>query len=385
MNSVYFNMPLDQPRTAWEFLYMIGSMSQDNPEFFLRNTERLAIGGTDRVAVLTQNSVRPACVVIRDELLGTIILLAGTQGALHVAQLVNGWLSPGGSIRASGACPAFENAALDILGNLPPGLIDNTNVVRIFGYSYGGATGQVIADELANNLRNPLVSCVSFASPRPGNTDFQRRMSRIPNVRWFADDDPVRFMPPHVPEVPSALYFLQPALWEGMDTQVQCPRGMQIEANGNITVTEGNPTRLHAVIPSIIRWITDDQGFQSILHSRESYMSRFVRAIELEPPVIIPPGPVQPEQPVRINVGEAAHWEAEAEADVIAAPSLALPAGQPVTLNRIPQVSPLRYKRKKQGRIWTVQLAGVVVAIGPGKKRAGQLARHFNRTAVVTP
>jgi len=385
MNAVYFNMPMDAPRTAWEFLYMIGSMTQDNPEFFLRNTDRLAIGGTDRVVVLSQTSVRPACVVIRDDLLGTIILLSGTQGVLHVAQLVNGWLNPGGSIRASGACPAFENAALDILGALPNGLIDNTNVVRIFGYSYGGATGQVMADELANNLRNPLVSVCTFASPRPGNLDFQRRMARIPNVRWFADDDPVRFMPPHVPEVPSALYFLQPALWEGMDTQIQCPTGRQIEADGNITSTEGNPTRLHAVVPSIINWITDAYGFQSVNHARETYMSRMVRAIEREAPVIIPPNPPAPERPVVINVGEAAYWEAQAEADVVAAPTLALPAGQPVTLARIARATPLRYKRKKQGRIWTVQLNSVVVAVGPGKKRAGQLARQFNRAAVVQP
>jgi len=379
--NFYFREPLKSPRLAYEILTLIGSMSEADPVAWLRGFERASISPNDQVSYLEQNSVRPACVTIRDELLGTIVLISGTQGALHVQQLVAGWLNPGGSIRASGACPAFENAALDILSSLPAQSIDNSNIVRIFGYSYGGATGQVMADELANNQRNRYVDCCSFASPRPGNIDFQSRMSRIPNVRWFADDDPVRFMPPHVPEVPSALYFLAIPLWQGMDTQVQCPTGMQLEANGNITETEGNPTRLHSVIPSIYNWITDTEGFQSVNHARENYMRRLSTAIQNAIDPVKPPDAPPPERPAVIVGSAVTFWREEAETDVVASPTLTLPPGQTVAVTVQSVASTLRYRRKKQGRIWTVQYDGVVVAVGPGKRRAGQIARAMNRAA----
>jgi len=383
MNDTYFNLPLNSPRLAVEGLTLVQSMREVDPVAWLRGLERLRLLNTDEAHYLEQTSVRPACVTLKDPFAGSLILLSGTQGTLHTSQLIGGWNNPGGSVRASGANPAFENAALNILEELPASAINREAPIRIFGYSYGGATGQVLADELFNNLRARYVGCCSFGSPRPGNVDFQRRMERIPNVRWFCDNDPVRFMPPHVTEVPSALYFLAPSLWRGMDTQVQCRVGFQLEADGNISQTEGEPTVLHAVVPSILNWITDTNGFRSLNHAPENYLRRLALNIQeggqVERPVVTD----APEQPAVISPADREWLLRQAELDVIASPELTVPPGGTITVTVLDRATPSRYRRKKQGRVWTVQLDGVIVAVGPGKRRAGQIARVMNRAALL--
>jgi len=127
MIRTIFQLPLASPRLAWEALNMIGSMTQDDPIAWLKQIERLGITNADKTAYLAQSSTRPACVVLNDEILGTIILLSGTEGALHVPILVNGWLTPGMSSEGNGANPAFQVAVTDILHNLPEGIIHAQN------------------------------------------------------------------------------------------------------------------------------------------------------------------------------------------------------------------------------------------------------------------
>lgn len=382
MRDAVLNTPGTDPRLAHTAMIMIGSLSVSDPADYLRNLVGLDLRPTDSVAVLEQNAIRPACAVIKDPHAGTVFCLAGTQGALHVPQLVSGWLNNDGAVRGNGANPAFENAMTDILENLPQGAWSPQLPIRIFGYSYGGAVAQVLACELQNNLRIGGVDCVTFGSPRPGNERFRTNMSRVRHARYYCDNDPVRFIPPRVTEVPTLLYYQAISLWEGMNTQVQTLGGRQVEENGNIAITEGEPTRLHTVIPSILRWISDAEGFQSVFHGHANYLNRLAAAIRAEvvaQPVVDPPAP---EREVRINIGNAAYWEEQARVDVVADPQATLSAGATVTLTRLDAALPLRYVRRKVNRIWVVKLGEEVVAVGPGKRRAGAIARAMNRAAL---
>jgi pimeloyl-ACP methyl ester carboxylesterase len=383
VNIAFMNTPATNPRLIYDLLGLCQSMSYADPEAFLRSVQSLQLVSTDRVRWSTQTNVKTASVFIRSEW-GTLVLLSGTQGTLHLAQLVSGWENPGAAIRGNGANPAFENAMLATLETLPGGAIRPDYPVRIFGYSYGGAVGQVMADEFQNNLRFEDVECISVASPRAGTVDFQRRMSRVRNTRWFADNDPVRFMPPHIDEVPSVATMTLARTWRGMDTQVQSPTGFQIEADGNITQTEGNPTVLHSVFLSIFQWCFDIGGFQSVNHAAEEYRRRLSLGIMREIPVVRPATPAPLERPANISIGQAAYYEEQGRVDIAADPAATLQPGTPVTVGRFVPTSRVRYKRKKQGGIWVVVLGSDVVAVGPGKRRAGSIARSMNRVASVS-
>lgn len=382
MNDVLFQLQGNNPRLAFQALTMIGSMTQANPEAFLRDMPNVGLLNSDSVYVLTQNGFRPACVVCRDPFAGNIILLSGTQGSLHLSELIAGWQNPEGSNRANGANPAFQHAVENILGDLPANAINHSLPTRIWGYSYGGAVAQVMGDEFANNLRDQFVSVMTFASPRPGNSRFQQRMARVQNWRWFGDNDPVRFMPPHVPEVPSMLHFISPSLFNGMDTQVQCPHGLQIEEDGHIAVTEGNPTRTHAVLTSIVNWCLDIEGFQSVNHARETYLHRLSLAIQNEQVPVAAGADIRPDEPDTLSSGQTGYWSEQGLQDIVADPQITVAPGETINIVRTDRANPLRYRRRRRGRLWVVEYNGDVVAVGPGKRRAGQLARSFNRAAL---
>lgn len=382
MNNAIFNLPMTDPRLNYNMLQIIEGMFAASPENDMRQNAYLQLTPHDEIHFFTQNAVRPNCAIISTDF-ANLILLSGTSGLLHVEQLYNGWNDPGSAVYASGACRAFENAALDILAIHTPEMLGNTTHTRIFGHSYGGAVGEVMMDYLCNVRDFSNVQCASYGAPRPGTAVFQQRMERLSNTRWFTGDDPVRFIPPHLDEAPSAVLFAPAQLWRGMNQQVQCPSGWELQSDGRIVSTEGNPTRTHAVFTSVASWIADAGGFRSEEHSPRAYMNRLGAAIQSR--FVVPPKVRSPrvEEPLTVRPRETAVFESEGEADVAADPTINLMPGTQIIVDQVRGPQRDRYKRRKRGRIWTVEFRGEVVAVGPGKRRAGQIAKRLNRSALM--
>jgi hypothetical protein len=381
MNESVFTQSRTDPRFVYEALSYVKTMHGSNPAAELRGFASLGLVPTNQVVVAQQSSVRPMAVFCKDQF-GVLVLLAGTQGLLHVSQLINGWENPNAAVNGSGCNVAFENAVYSLLNELPTGFLFPEQRVRIVGYSYGGAVGQCLADLLQNVRGYRNVDCLSVASLRPGTQVFQRRMQTIRHTRWWAELDPVRWIPPHINEVPSLLTVCASKTWRGMDTQVQTPEGYGIYEEGQILHSEGEPTRLHSVIFSLASWVTDNEGFQSVNHAIDTYRDLVFKAIVASSPVTTPPSPPPLDRPANITIGQAAFWQEQGVADMVADPGATQQPGQMILVERLDRSLPSRYKRRKVGSVWTVQLDGLVVAVGPGKRRAGQIARSMNRAAI---
>lgn len=315
---------------------------------------------------------------------GLALFANGTDGRLtHKLNLIEGYIGLGQGLAGSGANVAFVREANEILNWIPPNINHDTTRLYLFGHSYGAGGLMAIAHRAILLATGQGVSCITYGIPRYGSILACRFMARREFVRWYCSDDAVRWLPPHADEVPSLYAVLDSDLTRGMDLTCAVPWGYGLYPNGRVLQDEGEPGRTHAVALSLLAYMGGN-GFGSYTHSIDEYSRRFQLA-ELALPGIPKriDTNVPTEQPLVLNAAAERHWRNEGVADI----------NTGVTTNTLPPtdftVAPpgtartVRYRRRKRGRIWTVEYAGVVVAIGPGKRRAGVIARRLNRTRAV--
>lgn len=308
------------------------------------------------------------------------IFCAGTSGTIHVSGLIRAWTLRDGTNMASGICQQLDNAARNIINRLPVGWFLNLSTLYLCGHSYGGGVVQGIALNMPPQTPRTRIRIVSYGSLRPGNRGAQSRLSVLENIRYWAQRDPVRYMPPHTTEVPSLNYLLPVALTRGMDSQVQAPEGVELLDNGIQNFAEGNPVSDVGVSVSLLDWVADQSGFRSVYHSVSNYSHLF--ALSIAYPAVLTPPTSRPrmEQPEILTARQRIAAERVGELELIR--DATNPLG--VTLNA-PIIRPLpgsnlRYQRRRFGQVWAVEYDGAVVAIGPGKRQAGVMARRFNLT-----
>lgn len=304
---------------------------------------------------------------------------AGTSGSIHVPNLIAGWENPyDGPYSERGLSGAFGKAVATYISRLPSGFFASFERAFLIGHSFGGAVAQALAVVMRGQIQ-PETRVWSYGSPRPGRVAMQTWLSGVTNTRFYGSDDPVRYIPPHSTENPALAYLTSTNLVQGMDVQVQPPTGWEINELGEIRRYEGNPNVLTAVGLNVASWILDEYGLRSEYHSLAKYRDRFniayVNSTPPKPPVS--PNPV--EAPEVLTVRERLQNDVVGEQMLIRDATDPAGATAAVEIPTAPMGSPARYKRKKMGRIWVVQYDGETVAVGPGKRRAGQLARKWNK------
>jgi hypothetical protein len=175
--------------------------------------------------------------------------------------------------------------------------------------------------------------------------------------------------------------FANTSLVIGCNRQVQTPIGYRIDRLGGIIPDGGDPTVLHAVGLSIINWCTDDNGFRSVNHAAAEYRRRFQQALPIKPD-----GPSRPATQQEETIGTIRPREVVAQQEM-AMPLIEAALNNPASplnaeIRNMPATVPaIRFKRRKDGSIWVVKYGDQVVDVGPKKRRAGQLARRYNRLA----
>jgi len=380
MNTLTWQGKVTDPLMNLRNCQALATLYGSNPTMYLRSALLGVIESNDEIGFRGLDAVCPPtawCISGGS----CAVWCAGTSGRIHVPQLLAGWNSVYDDWQTSyGASGAFYNAGRLLIDTIGPDALAGVNKYYLFGHSYGGACMQAMA-AILRSAGNPDMRIWSYGSPRPGLFRLGTILSSATNTRFYADNDPVRFIPPHSSEVPSLTALDNWDLVRGCNTQVQCPNGWQLEADGRMVETEGNPTVLHAVAMSIIDWCMDLNGFRSVNHALGNYIARFQAAYTTLNPVVdvetSRPREVeevltirQREQIVDVgirDVNTVLHQEPNLNTDYV--------------VPQLPRNSPLRFKRRKVGRIWGVKFGTDVVALGPGKRHAGKLARAFNRAA----
>jgi len=380
MKTEFFKRPANDPAMNHSICTALQIPYAANPTGNIRILFPDIVETTDSVTFLALDTTIPPTLIIKGP--GKVWLLAGgTSGPIHIPRLIESWENPQSGPHANlGLCPAFAAAGRAWIDRMPTGFFADVDEFFLCGHSYGGACAQALG-VILRSASEATIRMWSYGAPRTGSFVCQTLLRAMHNTRFFADNDPVRFIPPHSNEMPTLFYLASNILTNGMNKMIQGPTGWQLEANGHIAQTEGISTDLHQVAFSVAAWCADYSGFRSVNHALPAYIERFSQAAALGPVVPQPGAPAKPEEAYVVTPSRSRLLESTAETALEA--DAVSPTGQnrQVQIPQIPFDSPLRYRRRKVGNIWGVVFAGEVVAIGPGKRRAGILARRFNRTA----
>jgi len=353
---------------------------EENPIFGIRTALFPYTSTQDTFYWIPMTATRVNTIVI-DGGEDCMIFFSGTSGTTHIVTLMESWANiDDTSMQAAGVCPAFASGWLDTVAALPHLFFTKFKNVYLIGHSYGGAIAQAGAIAL-RSFGYKTLRIWTYGSPRPGNRTMQGLLGQMENTRFFGDDDPVRYIPPHEDEAPALCYLTPRAIVDGCNTQVQARTGWQIDATGHITEYEGQATVLAPVSMNIAGWCAEKHGFRSVFHGLPIYISRFnvnhINNYQNKPP--IKPNPLG--APTELNSGRRRFYDELAIQELRADAVSTTGASASYVVPQLPVDSPLRYKRKKEGAIWVVDYAGYTVAVGPGKRKATQLARRWNRAA----
>jgi pimeloyl-ACP methyl ester carboxylesterase len=362
-------------------VFCLRTLYNPNP---IQNVRQILYGKTEESDVYTFNGltdVHPPYLVISWNG-AAMIFIGGTSGQIHIQRLLNGWTNPNdGPGTEFGIMPAFGLAARSIIDAVGPEQFAGVERFYILGHSYGGAVAQALGVML-RPIATRGVKVWSYGAPRTGTARLQTFLGTMTNTRFFADNDPVRFIPPHSDESPILTLLDNWPLVRGCNQQVQSPTGYEIQANGIIVQTEGNPTVLHAVATSVANWVADANGFRSVNHGLENYQQRFEAAEAIVGNFVLPGPGVKREEPLNITSAERERIKAAGVLQMrndLAQPD---PVLNNFAVGPMPAGSTLRYVRRRVGSVWGVKYGTEVVAIGPGKRAARRMAREFNRATV---
>jgi hypothetical protein len=378
MNQLFWSRPPLSPELNYDLANLLSFMYDPDPTFPFRAALTPAQKSGLTLRYVLPTSVIPP-VMFCSNTWGLTIMVGGTSGQMHVNELFQGWNNPNhGPDAQYGASGGFAHAARDIIALNEPDFIMSQPNIYLVGHSYGGACCQALAMLLFQS-RSSLRGVWSYGSPRPGTSVMQRIMSSIPNYRWYNDDDPVRWIPPHSDEASILDTFSTASLVAGCNQQVQTATGFKLDRLGDSVADPGDPTVLHQVALSVLNWVTDTHGFRSVNHGAAEYRRRFQLSLPIKPNGPAIPRAQVEEVPGTIRPREIAAQQEEAmpviEAQLRVSDS---PLNQEI--RSVPRkVDSTRYKRRKLGGIWVVVHGAEVVDVGPKKRRAGQLARRYNR------
>ncbi len=353
-------------------------MYDPDPVYAVRSLLGPAIAANLAISFLNPTSVIPPTMMLTTPW-GVTILVGGTSGQMHLNEMLQGWNNENlGPDVAYGASGCFAHAARVIVDSLGAPEILSGNNLYLVGHSYGGAVAQGLAT-LLMNASAPIRGIWSYGAPRPGTTVLQSRIGMLPHYRWFNDDDPVRWIPPHTEESTLVDMIGNTSLAIGCNRQVQTSTGYQIDRLGDSRPDAGEPTVLHAVGLSVINWCLDNHGFRSVNHSPLEYRRRFQLALPIKPN-----GPARPQSQPQEPTGTLRPREVEVQQEA-AVPIIQSQIADPNSklseeVRAYPDYVPkLRYVRRRAGKIWVVKYGSFVVDVGPGKRAAGRKARARNK------
>jgi hypothetical protein len=308
------------------------------------------------------------------------IWINGTDNYLQTAGLVTGYLSGKLGEYGFGECYYFSVGAKQILSLLGDEFFNGITNIWINAHSHGAGIASVMALELDLRMQKE-VKLTTFGCPRPGNYQCQRALASIAPIRIFASNDPVPYTPPHTGEAYTLAVILSDSTARLLNQQVQPPTGIILSSGGVLVQQESGEYPNQGAILSLLNWATGVQCYGSPDHDISRYLALLQLAVSLIPPLILPV-PVadytQPEERTRRRANAE-----ERQGEAILAADAENPAGQTQTyqVQPVPATQPRPYRKAKRGGIWVVLFHGEVVAVGPGKRRAGSLARKFNRAA----
>lgn len=216
------------------------------------------------------------------------------------------------------------------------------------------------------------ISVLSFGAPRPGPSRLADSISTVDVARWMGYNDPVPCVPPRQNQAPIAFVILSAQAALNWNRYVHPHGGLVLAQDGTTVDADVPPIASSGIQTSLATWLLSTRDDQATGHSISTYVDRLRFRRDRAPPGrSAARGSHTAGAEVRLS-----HRGIVAEADK---ELLRL-----VELARVERAQPLRMPRAhlfravNRDRAWYVEWEGVVVAIGPQRRRARDLVRAGN-------
>lgn len=256
--------------------------------------------------------------------------------------------------------------------------------IYVAGHSLGGAIAQAFAYYFRSQARRRVSGVFTYGAPRGGDYQYAAAYSGVTSVAMRTVGDPVVYIPPHATESPAVHYGLTRAASLRLNAYVNLPFGYQVSSGGVISQGEPVSQQEGGVSVSLLAWITGSNGLLADSHSIQTYYNAFAAAPLPSPPPTPPPTPNIPIGPLVQTATQRTATIAIGRAEVFAAADPSSPDYVPVVIPSRPPHPASRYKRRRVGSSWGIEIDGEYVATGLHKRQAGLMARRWNKAMRTT-
>lgn len=310
------------------------------------------------------------------------LFLRGVIPGLHISGIINGWYNLHRATNPLGTNQYLWDCATNVIQNFAALLAGRRNW-WIFGHSFGGAVGQLVADQLQRMQLTNSVSIFTYGSPRPGGLFARKALERFQTFRYFFDNDLVVRNPPHSTEYPILSYFLPLQALVNVDSQVQPEKGYVLPSSGPMVRQELCTNGPWPYLTSFEPLLNNLLSSGNPLHFLPRYLDYWDAAMRLATPMRPVDASVLDDEPIVMTQRDRGRQQEEFANIVVANIANYRPTATPLEPGAaIPSTTAI-FKRRKLGRLWVVTLRDDVVDIGPTKRQARVKAHHWNRVIPV--
>lgn len=247
-----------------------------------------------------------------------VFLILGNPDFATGQLIVDGYNTSRAQRGDSGANPQFVSAAENLTILLQPGPFAQGDIVQIFGHSYGGAVAYALANIMVSHSPRLVPRITTYGAPRFADYSFNPFFAQMVAARFFNEDDPVPFLPPHNNEDGVLNSVFPIGITSLYQSFCHWGEGSLIGNNAVIAAADNPPIGTFPASLNLVGWATQWMTAPSLGHRLSQYFQRLQALSRL-----------MPWNPTNDNVGNhsaAAH--APANADVVASRLGALSGGQ---------------------------------------------------------
>lgn len=317
----------------------------------------------------------------------SILFMSGVRTARTASVLVRSWIEAPYLTEVKYYTSAIEDWTRSIWSKALTDGFQQRTTVAIAGHSLGGAIGFGVAEEAGNRWNTSSVLTCTFGAPKVIGPAYRLR-GNVSHTRYSNPGDNVPSLPPTSDRATLIYAGLTRAQQQSLQTW-RHPCGVNI-LHDDGTLTQSDTDRpsdvigMSTLLPLFNSRVTGIFGpAHFTLNYRQLLVARIARsaAQTAAETVYNSASPTAPEMPAQVSpvVVPPLLPQVEINRQVVTARENAV-IRDAVALN-IPDR--YRMKVKKDKGVYYVAWMGKEIAWGPSRKKAGAVARHFNRFLAV--
>lgn len=367
-----FNRAARDPELSYELANMLRDMRFANAEGDVHQACQRLKPGVVSVSFEPANDEYPAWAVVSwiDQ---TLVLLDGVTRLDHAARYAGNMAGGINYNLMSGVNGYLLRWADSVLDFMTPRRIAYRPRVILAGHSLGGAAALPMALRMQRNAAVVDISIISYGSPRPGPFTFATACDRLDIARWMGFDDPVPAIPPRENQAPLTFSLLSPQTALVWNSYTQTRGGLLMLIDGTTVNADVPAIAALGLETSLAAWIYSTRDNTQTGHSMQSYVDRLlIRKREFRIDARQPEGTGRP-GPAGMNMGHSGVIALQVEQQALVIAQAAVTRAAIVAFPKLHQM-----RAVKVGNLWCVEWEKLLVAIGPGRKRARDIARAGN-------